>query len=131
MDIWGKTNGTRYVYRIAARNDAGIVSKFKSFVIYRVARPAITSLSGNTAGRFTVRWGKNTRANGYKVQYSLRSDFKGTKTITLSKNSIVSKTIGGLIEGKTYYVRVRAYKKAGNTYYYSAWSPVKKVKISR
>lgn len=131
LDIWGKTNGTRYVYRIAARNDAGIGSKFKSFVIYRVARPAITSLSGNTAGRFTVRWGKNTRANGYKVQYSLRSDFTGTKTITLTKNSIVSKTIGGLIEGKTYYVRVRAYKKAGNTYYYSAWSPVKKVKISR
>ena len=43
----------------------------------------------------------------------------------------VSKAIAGLMKGKTYYFRVRAYKKVGETTYYSSFSPVKKVVITK
>lgn len=139
LDVWGKKNGTKYTYRIAAFNKAGVSSKTRTSVMYRVAGPVITSLSSpggsssrtSSAGRITVRWGRNAKGNGYKVQYSLASNFAGTKTLTFTKNSITSKTIKNLAVGKTYYVRVRAYKSAKGKNYYSAWSPVKKVKVRR
>ena len=33
--------------------------------------------------------------------------------------------------GKTYYVRIRTYKKVGGKIYYSAWSKTRQVKIVR
>ena len=53
------------------------------------------------------------------------------KTVTLSKATLISKTIAKLTKGKVYYVRVRAFKKVGSKKYYSAWSAAKKVKISK
>ena len=35
----------------------------------------------------------------------------------------------GLKSKKTYYVKIRSYKKVGKKKYYGAWSKVKKVKI--
>jgi len=35
----------------------------------------------------------------------------------------------GLKSGKTYYVRVRTFKKVKGSYIYSNWSKVKKVKV--
>ena len=39
------------------------------------------------------------------------------------------KTIRGLEKGKTYYVRVRAYKKVSGKKLYGKWSKVKKIRI--
>jgi hypothetical protein len=39
------------------------------------------------------------------------------------------KTVKSLLKGKTYYVRVRAYKTVGKVNYYSAWSSVKSVTV--
>ena len=65
---------------------------------------------------------KDSTATGYQVQYSKNSAFKGTKTVTFAgvKNtSLTFKTAGA---GTKYFVRVRSYKKVGNTVYYGAWS---------
>ena len=79
----------------------------------------------------TVKWAKNAKATGYQIQYSLKSSFSGAKSVSVAKNSIVSRTIGNLTKGKTYYVRVRALKKVSGKVYYSAWSASRKVKISK
>ncbi len=78
---------------------------------------------------FTVKWNKVTKQNqGYKIQYSLKKNMKGAKTVTVSSAKKASKKITKLKAKKTYYVRIRTYKKVKGVTYSSKWSAVKKVK---
>ena len=73
-------------------------------------------------------YSKVAGVTGYQITYSTSSKF--TKATTKSVNaSGTSKTISKLTKGKTYYVKVRAYKTVGKTKYYSGYSAVKKVKV--
>lgn len=82
--------------------------------------------------KIVVKWKKNTAGNGYQIQYSTSKKFaKGNKTKTISKNKTTSYTIKKLKKKKTYYVRIRTYKKVSEKTYYSEWSSVKKVKIKK
>lgn len=75
--------------------------------------------------KLNVRWGKDSKAKGYEIQYSTNKNFKkGVTTVTLKKKTKVSYTSKKLKKGKKYYVRVRAYK--GNIY--GAWSKTVTVK---
>ena len=96
--------------------------------------PKATKLSKLTAGRksFTVTWKKQaTQTTGYEIQYGLKKNFKGAKTLQVKKNKTTKATIKKLKGGKTYYVRIRTYKKIGKKYYRSAWSSAKKIKVKR
>ena len=128
-DTKATTNGTKYVYKVVAYTDAGISDNSASVTIYRLDRPAISSLTNSAAGKMTVKWGKNAKATGYQVQYSTTSTFDSYKTVTITSNTTVSKTISSLTEGMTYYVRVRSYLKADSVNYYSMWSAVKTLYI--
>ena len=93
--------------------------------------PKGTSISKVKAAKkgFTVKWKKQAvQTTGYQIQYSLKSKFKGAQTVTIGKTKTVSKKIKKLKAKKTYYVRIRTYKKVGGKTYYSDWSTVKKVK---
>lgn len=74
----------------------------------------------------TVKWKKVSKANQKKIasiqiQYSTDKTFKkGVKTVT-AKKTATSK--------KTYYIRIRAYKKSGGNVHVSKWSAIKKVKV--
>ena len=134
-DKKGNTNGSKYVYKVVAYRNVNNVkvasTKSKSVAIYRVARPAITSLKNSSSKKMTVKWGKNAKATGYEIQYCLKSSFaSGRKTVTISKNSTIATTIKNLLKGKIYYVRVRAFKTVSGKKYYSAWSVTRKLKIS-
>ncbi|MCR5430023.1 MAG: C40 family peptidase [Eubacterium sp.] len=78
-----------------------------------------------------IKWKKNSKVTGYKIQYSLKKSFKKakTKTIKSSKTKIVLKK---LKRKKTYYIRIRTYKTTGSDYkkiiFYSDWSKVIKKK---
>ena len=61
-------------------------------------------MTNSAKGAITVKWAKGTGQSGYQVQYSTSSTFSGSKTVTASGKSTVSKTIKGLKKGKTYYV---------------------------
>jgi hypothetical protein len=64
--------------------------------------------------------------------YSTSKSFaSGNKTVKVTKASTVSRGIGGLTKGKTYYVKMRTYKTVSGKTYYSAWSVVKTVKIMK
>lgn len=65
---------------------------------------------------------------GYKIQYGLKKNFKGAKTVT---NKSATVTLKKLKAKKTYYIRVRAYKKISGKTYYGKWSSRKSVKIKK
>lgn len=78
-----------------------------------------------------VTWKKDTAVTGYEVYYSLKSNFKDAKKVTVTKNKTVSATIKKLTKNKTYYVKVRAYKTVKGKKIYGAYSSVKKVKVTK
>ena len=97
-----------------------------------VKKTTLSSVKNVKGKKMLVKWKKNTSGNGYQIQYSTSSKFaKGNKTKTISKNSTTSSTISKLSKNKTYYVRIRTCKKVAKKIYYSGWSTVKKVKITK
>ena len=71
------------------------------------------------AKKFTVKWKKNSKAEGYQVQYKLKSakTFKNLKKTT-TKISVKSKK---LKKGKKYQFRVRPYKTINGNKIYGKW----------
>ena len=131
-DTKANTNGTKYTYKIVARGTTGVSNLSRSAVIYRIARPSISSLTNSAAGRATAKWAANAKSTGYQIQYSLRTDFTtGTKTITIANRTAAQKVLTGLAKGKTYRVRMRTYRTVGGNKYYSLWSPLRSVKITK
>ena len=130
-DTAANTNGTSYTFKIVAKASTGTSSKSKFVLIYKVDRPAISSLRNSASRKMTVNWRRNTRATGYQIQYSVKSNFSGAKTVTVNGSATVSKVIGSLTKGKIYYVRIRSCKKVGKLTFYSAWSVKKAVRIAK
>ena len=103
----------------------------KITVTVRPSGTVLYKLTNNTKGRMKVTWKKNSSVSGYRIQYSIDKNFKkGVGTVTIGKNKTTSGTLSKLKKGKTYYVRIATYKKAGDKIY-SSWSKVKKIKITK
>ena len=125
--------GRKYVGKYAVKiTFKGKYSGTKT--LYFTIKPKATSISSLKAGskKFTVKWKKQaTQTTGYQVQYSASSKFSKAKTITVGKNTTVSKKISKLSGKKKYYVRVRTYKtvkiNGKSIRIYSGWSKAKTV----
>ena len=131
-DAKANTNGTKYTYKVVAKGTTGDSTLSRSRVIYRVARPAVSSVTNTAASKMTIKWGKNAKATGYVIHYSTDKTFKsGNKSVTVTSASTVSRVISSLTKGKTYYVRIRTYKTVGSAKYWSMWSAARSVKISK
>ncbi len=89
----------------------------------------LSKLTSGKKGVATVTWGKRAEAGGYQLQYGMKSSFAGAKLLKVKKAATTKTTIKGLKSGKTYYVRIRAYKTVGSKTYWSAWSKAKQVKV--
>lgn len=89
---------------------------------------ALGKLTAKKKGSIQVRWKKVQKASGYEISYSLRKDFKNPKVKRVGKAKS-SCQIKKLKSKKTYYVRVRAYRKAGETRVYGPYSAIKKAVI--
>ncbi len=85
--------------------------------------PSLKVASSKKSAKVTT---KSTGANGYVIEYSLKKNMSGKKSVTITKTS---GTIKKLTSKKTYYIRVRAYKTIGGKKYYSPYSSVKSVKV--
>lgn len=95
-----KTNGKSTVY-----------SKYKTkFNIVKGAavpnKVAGVKVKGAGSGTIKVSWKSVPLVTRYEVQYSKKSNFKGAKTIKVSKKGL-NKTISNLSGSTTFYVRVR------------------------
>ena len=78
--------------------------------------------------RISLKYKKSATADGYEILYSTSKKFAAKKTTTINTNKL-SKTISKLKSGKTYYVKVRAYKTVKGITYYGNFSKTKKVRI--
>ena len=125
--------GRKYVGKYAVKiTFKGKYSGTKT--LYFTIKPKATSISSLKVGskKFTVKWKKQaTQTTGYQVQYSASSKFSKAKTVTVGKNTTVSKKISKLSGKKKYYVRVRTYKtvkiNGKSIRIYSGWSKAKAV----
>ena len=125
--------GRKYVGKYAVKiTFKGKYSGTKT--LYFTIKPKATSISSLKAGskKFTVKWKKQaTQTTGYQVQYSASSKFSKAKTVTVGKNTAVSKKMSKLSGKKKYYVRVRTYKtvkiNGKSIRIYSGWSKTKTV----
>jgi hypothetical protein len=94
-------------------------------------KTALVSVTSPSAGKMAVKWKKNAVGTGYQIQYSTSSKFTSPKSVTITKNSTLTRTIGSLAKGKKYYVRIRTYKTVGSTKFYSGWSAAKAVTVKK
>lgn len=92
------------------------------------AKAKIKSAKNTSSKMIKIKLSGLNGFDGYQLQYGLKKNFRGAKTIARKSSSI---TVKKLKLKKTYYVRARVYKKiAGNTYY-GKWSGRKSVKIKK
>ena len=123
-------NGQKYVYKVVAyyNGNQTVSSAYSNAKTgYRLSTMKVSSLTNKKGKKLYVKWAKNSKCTGYQIEYVTG---KTTKKVSASVKS-KSKTISKLKKGKTYYVRIRAYKKVSGTTYYGAWSGKKKVKIKK
>lgn len=130
---------TAYKFRVAAYvlNGSSKVYGSRSDTLTAATSPGKTSLSVRQGSSYrssyyyryryiTLSAKKIKGASGYQFVYSTSKN--GTYyTLNTGKRSYRTSAR----TGQTLYFKVRAYKKAGNTYYYGAYSKPKKVKVRR
>lgn len=73
-----------------------------------------------TAKTITLKWTKNTSADGYVIQQY--KDGKWTTIKTITSKSTVNYKVAGLKKNTTYKFRIKAYKKSGSTKLYSTYT---------
>ena len=107
----GLSAGLKYKVRIAAYAGS-FTGKFRCFYVDTVPSP-VWNINTVKATDETVRisWNRNTRADGYKVEWYIDNQWSA-KTVTGNNN--IAAVIDGLCAGTRYKVRVSAYK--GNLY---------------
>ena len=103
----GLSAGLKYKVRIVAYAGSAI-GKYRYFYVDTVPSP-VWNINTVKATDETVRisWNRNTRADGYKVEWYIDNQWS-VKTVTGNNN--ISAVIDGLCAGTRYKVRVSAYK---------------------
>ena len=89
----------------------------------------ITSLKSTKAKTVTMKWKKVTGISGYQCYFSLKKNFKSHTIQRFYGKKKTKVTITNFPAKKTYYAKIRPYKKVKGKKVYGIWSPVKKVKI--
>lgn len=103
----GLSAGLKYKVRIAAYAGS-FTGKFRCFYVDTIPSP-VWNINTVKATDETVRisWNRNTRADGYKVEWYIDNQWSA-KTVTGNNN--IAAVIDGLCAGTRYKVRVSAYK---------------------
>lgn len=103
---------------------------YKVSYTFSLAKPSLKKVTGSKKS-LKISWNKKSDVDGYQIQYATSKKFKKAKTVSISKAKTVSKTVKKLKAKKTYYVRVRTFKKYDGKKNYSAWSKVKSAKTKK
>lgn len=122
--LWVDVNGSDWSY-------AGTISKkAKSKQKVSVKKVILKKAASTKKGTLKLTWKRDTKATGYQAMVSTDKKFKkNKKTATIKKNKTVTKSFTKLKRGKTYFAKVRAYKKVGKKKVYGAYSKVKKARV--
>ncbi len=133
-DKVARVNGNRYAYKIYVYRKSGDVTLFSTAsspkAAYHMAAPVIKQTSNLASGSLKITYTRNSKATGYQIQYADNAKFSGAKAVGVTGYNNLSKTITGL-QKKTYYVRIRSFKKSGGVVSYSNWSSAKSVSVRK
>ena len=95
----------------------------------KIAKASIKKLKNKKSKKVIVQINKIKNVNGYQIVYANNKNFKKASTVMTIKTNC---TIKKLKKKKTYYIKVRAYKKtASGKKTFGAYSKVMKIKISK
>ena len=123
--------GTGYKYKVRAfTKDDGTIWGAYSTVFETATKckaPSLKTLT-STKGKANFTWTNVSGETGYQVYFSTKKS-SNFKLVNTYKTNVLKGSKSKLTKGKTYYFKVRAYKKTASGKVYSAWSPVKSVKI--
>ena len=111
----------------SAKSDYVLYAKWTKV---KVAKASLTSAKNSKSKQILLKYKKVSGAKGYEISYSTDKKFK--KAVTRKNTTKTSYTISKLKKGKTYYVRIRAYKvDSTGKKVYGKYSSMKKVKVSK
>ena len=90
---------------------------------YTPAKVKLTSLTALKGHKIRAKWNKcSTSATGYQIYWAKDKKFKKVVAKTTIRGRRYKTYTGkNFTKGRKYYVRIRAYKKAGGKTYYGAW----------
>ena len=131
--VTGLKSGTEYQFKIKpyVKTSDGTVIWGSASVAFVTAtkpsKPQIT-LSSTSKGKVAVSWNNVTGENGYQIYYSANKSSGYTKLTSISADK-TNTTASKLSSGKTYYFKVRAYKKVNGKTIFGTFSSVKSIKV--
>lgn len=98
-------------YRVRAVNYDGTKYVYSKYVTLDIDLIDRVDISNSTVGKTSIKltWKKLNNVTGYQVYYSTTSSSSGFKKLTNVTGT--SYTVKNLTKGKTYYYKVRAYRK--------------------
>jgi len=127
-------NGKKFTYKVVAsttKNALGDSYRQRTATGYRILPSGIRSLKNSGPGKMTVTYGQNSAATGYVIRFSRNREMSDAKVITVKDADTLSRTFSGLTKGATYYVQMRAYKLVNNFRYYSQYSTIRSLTITK
>lgn len=130
--LTGFSAGTEYTFAVRAYTKVGSTtvwaSTYKKIIVSTMLEAPEIRLSSTSKGRATAEWNDVSGETGYQLWYSVSKNGKYTKISNYSENTVKAYK-KELENGKTYYFKVRAYKKTDKGYVYSDFSSIKALKI--
>ena len=132
VNSFGRASVVNYgkaVITIRAAETGSYKAAAKSITIQVVpAKMTLKSVKSPSKKTIVAKWKKDKSVTGYEINVNKRKNFK-KKSIgrKFKKNKTQTREWGW--NSRTYYFRIRAYKKIGKMKLYGPWSKVKKVKV--
>lgn len=131
--VTGLKAGTTYKFKIkpyVKTDDGTVIWGSASSALSTATKPSTPTVKSVTAssGKATLSWNNISGESGYQVYYSTSKNGTYKKMKSVSADT-VKYTTSKLTAGKTYYFKVRAYKKVDGKTVYGSFSSIKNVKI--
>ncbi|WML24578.1 SpoIID/LytB domain-containing protein [Neobacillus sp. OS1-33] len=126
----GLVTNKPYYYKIRAYRMVGSTKVYSNFSAVVFAKPLPSVPTNFKAARvsstsFKLTWSAIAGASGYELYRATSSS--GAYTL-LKRTTSLYYTNSGLIRGRTYYYKLRAYRMVGITKVYSGWTTIISVK---
>jgi uncharacterized protein YfiM (DUF2279 family) len=125
----GLTTGKTYYYKIRAYKKAGSSTIYGSYSSVAGAKPVPAVPSGVKAAsagsnKIKLKWNPVSGATGYQIYRATSKSGTYIKVAAITGRTNNTYTNTGLTKGKTYYYKVRAYKKVGSSNVYGSFSGI-------
>ena len=131
-DNYSLTAGVTYYYKVVAiqngNTDPATLAESSEYEIKiaRLSTPTVSSLVASSESTATMKWSSVTDATGYEVwrSYDLNGEYSLLKSVDGNETENT-----GLIGGRTYYYKVRAYYLDDGQKEYSSFSDIFKFEM--